>query len=143
MPTTTFPSATVAYSLPSALPTVYYLPPGVSPNQLAGSTVSLLPSNIGTVAAAQSNTLFQQQNALATATAAPVGYRQAPVATTAYGGAMAGGMGASMGGGIVGGGAGMGMGMGVGMGGIGNVSALQEAFQGLALRTGGMGGRGK
>eukprot|EP00198_Chlamydomonas_reinhardtii_P007693 XP_001697030.1 predicted protein [Chlamydomonas reinhardtii] len=80
LPTTTFPSAAV-YSVPSAVPTLYYLPPGMGPNQLAGSTVSLLPSAVGAMAAAQPNQLaFTQQGALGGGTQATM-YRQPAAAS--------------------------------------------------------------
>lgn len=122
LPATSFPSAAV-YSVPSAVPTLYYLPPGVGPNQLAGSAVSLLPSNVGAVATTQASQLvYQQQNALAAAAQGQM-YRQ-PAPSAPYGG-----IGGTIGSGVV--------------GTMGNhVSVLQEAFQGLALgRTGGFGQR--
>ncbi|KAG2453551.1 hypothetical protein HYH02_001770 [Chlamydomonas schloesseri] len=156
LPTTTFPSATV-YSVPSAVPTLYYLPPGMGPNQLAGSTVSLLPSNVGAMAAATqpSQLAFTQQSALGGGAPATM-YRQ-PAAANPYGG-MGGGMGGGMAGMGMGAMASGGMAMGGGMGGMGggmggmgggggmnatSVSALHEAFQGLALgrSAGGLGGR--
>ncbi|GLC43083.1 hypothetical protein PLESTB_000864900 [Pleodorina starrii] len=121
LPTTTFPSPAV-YSVPSAVPTLYYLPPGVGPNQLAGSAVGLLPSSVGVGAVTTSHTqasqlAFSQQGALAAAAPAQM-YRQASVP---YGGV----------------GGGMGGGVGVGVGGAmpNNVSVL-EAFQGLTLGRG-------
>ncbi len=121
LPATTFPSPTV-YSVSSAVPTLYYIPPGVGHNQLAGNAVGLLPSNVGTVATTQTSQLaFPQQNTLATGAPAHL-YRQ-PAPTAPY--------------------AGMGGAIGSGMGGMGNsVSMLQEAFQGLGLgRAGGLGQR--
>ncbi|GLI58581.1 hypothetical protein VaNZ11_000209 [Volvox africanus] len=121
LPTTTFPSPAV-YSVPSAVPTLYYLPPGVGPSQMAGSAVSLLPSSVGTVAATQAGQLaFPQQSALAAAGPGQM-YRQ-PAPAIPYGGL----------GGTISGGVGGAMGS--------NVSVL-EAFQGLNLgRTGGLGQR--
>ncbi|KAG2498951.1 hypothetical protein HYH03_003141 [Edaphochlamys debaryana] len=166
LPTTTFPSATV-YSVPSALPTLYYLSPGVSPQTQL--TSNLLPPNAVNSMAAQQQAQAQQLQAFAmqqqnaaiaagVAAQAPV-YRQQQQAQMAvpqqYGSMasmMGGGMQSGMGGGGMGGGgmqSGIGM-VGMGGGGIGggmgnaSVAALQEAFQGLAMsRNAGGLGRGR
>ncbi|GFR43901.1 hypothetical protein Agub_g5034 [Astrephomene gubernaculifera] len=128
LPTTTFPTTTV-YSVPPAMPTLYYIPPGITPGQLGGSTVSLLPSNVGTVTASQASQLAFQQQAAALAGAAPAQLYRQPAGASPYG-PMGAAMGAGMGGAMA--------------GGMGNsVTALEAAFQSMALgRAGGL-GRGK
>ncbi|EFJ50950.1 hypothetical protein VOLCADRAFT_103744 [Volvox carteri f. nagariensis] len=83
LPTTTFPSPAV-YSVPPAVPTLYYLPPGMGPNQLAGSTASQLA--------------FTQQSALTAAVPGQMYRQPAPAAPYGgLGGAINGGVGGAMG----------------------------------------------